>query len=205
MTTTAAATKVLLVRHAHTDAVGRRLVGRTPGVPLSAAGRAQLPALRALVARPRPTALYASPLDRTMETARAIADATGLAIVPCEPLMEVDFGEWTGRTFEDLDTLPEWQHFNSHRASAPVPGGEPAAAVQARIVWALDALRAAHPGETIVAVTHADVIRAAVIHHLGSSLDTVQRIEIAPASVTTIVLGGAWSRIRSLNVTAEPA
>jgi probable phosphoglycerate mutase len=201
---TGTATRILLVRHAHTDAVGRCLAGRTPGVALSEAGRAQLPRLADGVTRLRPVAVYASPLDRAMETARAIADAAGLKVAPCEPLMEVDFGEWTGRTFDDLETLPEWQRFNSHRSTAPVPGGEPAAAVQVRILGALEELRAAHPGETIAAVTHADVIRAAILSHAGSSLDMVHRIEIRPASMSALLIGDGWSRIQSLNVTFGP-
>ena len=105
----------------------------------------------------------------------------GETVAENEPLIEVDFGRWSGMTFDELERDGAWRRFNEHRATAGVPGGERAIDVQARAVAALDRIRAAHPGGRIAVVSHADVIRVAVLHCLGAPLDFVHRIEIAPA------------------------
>lgn len=192
-------TTVLLIRHGHTDAIGRRLVGRTPGVHLTADGRAQAQRLVETL-RAQPIArIFSSPLERAIETAEPLARARGLEITIDEALTEVNFGEWTGLTFEELSRLAEWKRFNAQRSAAEVPGGERPADVQARIVAALERLRAPHPGQTIAAVSHADVIRAAVLHYAGASLDMVHRIEIGPASVTAVALGAGAPRLLYVN------
>lgn len=192
-------TTILLIRHGHTDAIGRRLVGRTPGVHLTADGREQAVRLvETLRARPI-AAIVSSPLERALETAEPLARSRGLAITTDDDLIEVEFGAWTGLTFEELARLPEWVRFNTHRAAADVPGGERPTEVQARIVAAMDRLRQRHPGQTIAAVTHADVIRAAVLHYAGASLDMVHRIEINPASITAVVFVGGEPRLQFVN------
>ena len=70
------------------------------------------------------------------------------------------------------------------------PGGESFSEMQHRIVSTLDRLRAAHPGGTIVCVSHADPIKAAVAHALGTHLDLFQRIVISTCAISVI----AWSR-----------
>ncbi len=192
-------TTILLIRHGHTDAIGRRLVGRAPGVHLTDQGRAQAERLPALL---RPLCIdhiVSSPLERALETADPLARARALTIAVDEGLTEVDFGAWTGMTFDDLSRLPEWQRFNAQRASADVPGGEAPVLLQTRIVAALERLRARHPGETIAAVSHADVIRAAVLSYAGASLDMVYRIEISPASITAVVFTAGGPRILYVN------
>src|SRR4051812_36370539 len=135
----------LLIRHAATAAPGVRLVPRLPGVRLNAEGRAQTAALRARLRDEPLDAIYTSPLERAVETARPLADARGIDVEAVEELNEFDFGDWTGRTFADLARLPEWHRFNTTRLSAPVPNGETAAELQLRIVAALDGLRRLHP------------------------------------------------------------
>ena len=193
----------LLVRHGHTDAVGHRLVGRLPGVALSACGRVQAERLRHRLAAMPLAAVYSSPLERAMETARPLAADHGLHVTRADGLAECDFGDWTGATFADLEQLASWRRFNTHRSLAEVPGGETALDVQRRIVRTLDTLRRSHAGETIVLVTHQDVIRAALLHCAGASLDFYDRFVIAPGSITTLELNDAGWRIAASNTSAE--
>ena len=192
-------TTILLIRHGHTDAIGHRLVGRSPGVHLTDTGRAQAARLPDLLRSRTIARLFSSPLERARETAEPLARARELEVTIDDALTEVDFGAWTGMTFDELARLPEWARFNARRSVAEVPGGERPVDVQARIVSALDRLRAQHPGQTVAAVSHADVIRAAVLHYAGTSLDMVHRIEISPASVTGIALGGRAPRLLFVN------
>jgi probable phosphoglycerate mutase len=192
-------TRILLIRHAHTDAVGRRLAGRMPGVPLSAEGQAEARALRVRLADRMLSAIYSSPQERAIDTAHEVAKARGLEVRVCEDMDELDFGEWTGRSFEELAALSSWRAFNAERATAPVPGGETASQVRTRVVRALAQLRADHPGETIAVVTHQDVIRTAVVHCGGGSLADLDTFEIATTSVTELALEEAACWILSVN------
>jgi probable phosphomutase (TIGR03848 family) len=198
-------TTFLLVRHATTDWVGRGLSGRTPGVSLSPAGRVEAEALAERLAPVRIAAVYSSPLERAMETAEMVARRHGLAVHRRSGLQEIDFGEWTGRDFDLLRSDPRWTRFNTHRATAEVPGGEGMARVQARIGAELDGLAERHPAECVVAVSHADVIRAAVLGVLGLSLDHFGRLEVWPASVTVLERDAAGSRLVRLNDTGPLA
>src|SRR5207302_8120569 len=128
-----------------------------------------------------PAAIYSSPLERAVETAEPLAVRWALQITRREALGEIRFGDWTGRSFAELEQDPRWRLFNARRTAQPVPGGESILEVQARIVSELSCLASRHPGESIVAVSHGDVIRAAVACYLGISLDFLLRFEIAPA------------------------
>ena len=180
-------TTALLIRHGHVDAIGRRLVGRLPGVNLSTSGLSEVERLRRNLAVPL-DAVYSSPLERSHQTAAPLAADRNLELVTLDALTEVDFGDWTGLTFDELDRLPAWHLFNARRSIAPVPNGEPAAQVQARILGVLDQLAKRHAGGTFAVVSHADVIRAAVLHYAAIPLDDFGRIQIDPASVTAVDL-----------------
>jgi broad specificity phosphatase PhoE len=194
---------MLLIRHGHTHVVGRRLVGRLPGVSISARGTAQVAALRRHLATTGLGAVYSSPLERAIQTAEPLARDRGLDVTAMDGLTEVDFGEWTGRTFDELAMLPEWRRFNTHRSTAVVPAGETAVQVQSRFVRTLEHLRQCHPNETIALVSHQDVIRSAVLHCVGAPLDSFDRFEIAPASITALALDGLAWRILCMNGTSH--
>ena len=183
---TAETTTVLLVRHGHTAAVGGRLTGRLAGVELTAEGHRQAHGLIHQLAPLAMAAIYSSPLARALETARPLAAARRLDIITCDGLIEIDFGAWTGLTMDALERLPEWQHFNVSRSRAVIPGGESAAAVQRRAVRAVETIARDHPGATVAAFTHADIIRSILVHYTGRSLDRIHDFDIAPASVTPL-------------------
>ena len=179
----AAVTTMLLIRHARTDAVDTGLSGRE-AVPLNQVGRAQAERLRQRLGTVNIAAVYSSPLDRALETAAVLAEERGLLVEPRMDLIEVDFGCWNGASFDRLAQDPAWIRFNRQRGLAEVPGGERATEVQSRVVRAIDELRMRHPNQTIALVSHADVIRLAVLFAAGSPIDFIHRFEISPASVT---------------------
>lgn len=192
-------TTLLLIRHAQTDAVGQWLAGRMPGVGLNQNGRAQAERLRVRLSSTDLQAIYASPLDRAIETAEPLARDRALRIEPNMDLMEIDFGAWTGKRFDQLAADPQWVRFNRHRSQAAVPGGERATDAQARIARVIDEARITHPHQTVVFVTHADVIRLAVLHLAGAPIDFIHRFEISPASVTAIEYSGDDPRLLYVN------
>lgn len=180
-------TLVLLVRHAVTPTTGVKLPGRAPGLHLSDEGRRQADATAARLAQlPKLAAVYASPLERARETALPIARARGLAVRIERDLAELDIGEWTGLSLKRASRKPEWEIVQRHPSGFRFPGGESFPEMQTRMTAALARLVARHPGEVIAAVSHADPIKAAVAHALGTPLDLFQRIVIAPASITVV-------------------
>src|SRR5688572_5637073 len=196
-------TTVLYVRHGQTPTTGSVLPGRAKGLHLADAGNEQAVAvadrLKALKAI---DAIYASPLERTRETAAPIAKARGLKVVADKGLLECDFGEWTGRQLKELMKLPEWATVQRYPSGFRFPGGESFAEMQTRITGAVAALVAGHPGGTIVCVSHADPIKAAVAAAVGTHLDLFQRINISPCSVTTITYGAGGPFVHHVNATS---
>lgn len=191
-------TTVYLVRHGTHDRLGHMLCGRMEGVGLSDAGWRQADALAGRFRSQDLQAIYSSPLQRTRETAAPIAGATGLSVTTDADLLEIDFGDWTGRRFEDLGGDPLWEVWNRARTLARPPGGESMAEVQARLGRWLERVTR-HPERRIAAVTHADVIKALIARILGFSLDQHDRLEVSPASVTTLVAGDWGAKVLSLN------
>ena len=167
-----APTLVLLVRHGQTPTTGKTLPGRAKGLHLADKGRQQAEAAAARIgALDKVTAVYASPLERTRETAAPIARATGLKVRIDRGLLECDFGSWTGAELKKLNKLPEWTTVQRYPSGFRFPDGESFPEMQTRIVSAIGKLVARHPGETIVAVSHADPIKAAVAHAMQAGLD----------------------------------
>jgi broad specificity phosphatase PhoE len=181
---------VILVRHAAHGQVGRVLTGRKPGVGLSDQGRAQANRLGAFFAEKPVAAVYSSPLQRAQETAAPIAERCGRPLRTHEGLQEIDFGTWTGRAFDSLAGDPAWDEWNARRGSARVPSGESMGEVRTRAVAAVEAIAARHPGQRVVLVSHADVIRGIVAAWLGLALDRLLRFEIGPASISVLAAGG---------------
>jgi len=181
-------TLVLFVRHGLTALTGKKLPGRAKALHLCDEGLRQAEGVaRRLRNVPRIAAVYASPLERARETAQPIASARGLAVRIEPALTDLDVGAWTGRSLGRLRRRREWPVIQRHPSGFRFPGGESFAAMQARMVAAVAALRERHPGRTIVVVSHADPIKATVSHALGAHLDLFQRIAIAPASITAVV------------------
>lgn len=178
---------MLLVRHGATPTTGKILPGRAPGLHLSDLGRAQAEiTAERIAALGAVRAVYASPMERARETARPIAKACALRVRGAADLIECDFGDWTGRQISTLARRKDWKTVQRAPSMFTFPNGESFAGMQLRITEAIRALCAEHPGETIVAVSHADPIKAAAAAALGTPLDLFQRIVVSPCSVTAI-------------------
>lgn len=190
---------ILLIRHASHAHLGKILSGRLAGIGLSSVGEAEAERLADHLRLHDLAAIQSSPVQRARETAQAIVAGRGLAVDIAEALDEIDFGDWTGRAFDALAGDPDWHHWNAHRVSATPPRGESMAAAQARVIAYLEALAARHPGESVAVVTHCDIIRAALAHVLGLSLDAVHRFDVDPASISSIAMGDWGARIMSIN------
>jgi probable phosphoglycerate mutase len=198
-------TTILLVRHGQTPTTGKVLPGRAKGLHLADEGRRQADIAAARIAElERVDAVYSSPLERAKETAAPISRSRGLTTTIDRGLFECDFGDWTGAELKKLMKLPEWQTVQRAPSTFRFPGGESFTEMQTRMVSTLDRLRSAHPGGTIVCVSHADTIKAAVAHALGTHIDLFQRIVISPASITAITWGPGGPAVLAVNSTGRP-
>lgn len=184
---------VYLLRHgAHGD-VGQRLTGRLPDGGLVDEGRAQALAAAAAFER-RPSAIYASPLRRTVETAAILGKAFDLPVTLEPALNEVDFGEWAGKRFDELDCDPHWMVWNVHRDRARCPGGETMGEAQARaLAFAFEA--AARHERPPLLVTHCDIIRALHCWSERRSLKRIHDSDCPPGSLSTLDLAGGEQRV----------
>ena len=197
-------TLVLLVRHGQTPTTGKLLPGRAPGLHLAEAGIEQARrAAERIAALPHIDAIYSSPLERARETAAPIAAATGTKVTVDKGLLECDFGDWTGAELRKLMKLPEWNTVQRYPSGFRFPNGESFAEMQTRMVGAIDDLVARHPGQTIVAVSHADPIKAAVAQALGTHLDLFQRIVISPCSISAILYSAGGPAVLATNSTGD--
>jgi probable phosphoglycerate mutase len=197
-----APTLVLLVRHGLTATTGVKLPGRAPGLHLAEAGQRQAEAAAARIAAlGRVAAVYTSPLERARETAAAIARACRVTARVEPGLNEVQIGRWTGLSIARVRRMRAWHLVLRHPSGFRFPGGEAFPEMQARVVAAVRALCERHPGDTIVAVSHGDPIKATVAHALGVPLDLFNRIVIAPASVTAVAYRPEGPFVLSVNST----
>jgi probable phosphomutase (TIGR03848 family) len=194
-------TTVLLVRHGRTATTGSVLPGRSPGLHLSPEGTAQAGRAAERIAPLSPAAVYASPMERTRETAAPIARASGNRVRTARGLIECDFGEWTGKKLATLRRKAEWKAVQDSPSVFRCPGGESFAEMQQRIWDQLEELVAGHPGETIVAVSHADPIKAAIAMAGGVHLDNFQRLVVSPCSVTALLFGAGAPIVLCVNTT----
>ena len=207
-------TLVLLVRHGKTPTTGSVLPGRASGLHLADEGIAQAEAVAARIRALHEvragakdgvgvTAVYASPMERTRETAAPIAKALGVRTRVRKGLVECDFGDWTGRKLAELYKLPEWKTVQQHPSGFRFPRGESFGEMQARMVDAVNGIVADHPGETVVAVSHADTIKAAVASALGTPLDLFQRIVIGQCAVSAILYSSHGPTVLAVNHTDD--
>jgi len=193
-------TTLYLIRHGACEGLGRGLNGRAPGIHLTRAGAEQADALGAAFATLPIAAIYSSPLERARETAECIAARHAKPIVVESDIDEIDFGDWTAKSFEQLDADIAWRRFNSFRCGTPAPSGEAMISVQARMVNAMIRLQGSHPGDPIVVVSHGDPIKAVLAHYLGMPLDLLPRLEVSPGSISALALAPGFARVLAVNI-----
>ena len=188
-----------LVRHGQHGLLGRVLAGRMPGVGLTERGRAEIAAVAERLAEEPIAAIYSSPLQRTRESAEIVAARLQLGIEFRDDVIELDFGEWTGTTFDLIRADPRWEAWRTQRSIARIPGGESMREVQKRVVDALLDLNRRHPHQSVVVVSHGDVIRSALLYALGMPLDSYNSIEIGQGSISALRLDPGGIRVLAMN------
>lgn len=194
---------LLLVRHALTEQTGKRLTGWRPGIHLSAEGREQVAALTQRLGPVNVAAVYSSPLDRALETAKPIAAAKGLRVRVREELGEVHYGHWEGKPLRALAKTKLWRQVRSRPSQARFPGGDSLRDTQVRVVDAVERIVEENSKGVVVAVTHGDPIRLLAAHYAGVHLDLYQRLVVAPASLSAFWLGDGGPFVLKLNDTAD--
>jgi probable phosphoglycerate mutase len=197
-------TTLYLIRHGHNDFLGKRkLAGRMPNVHLSSEGCCQAEALGRILSSVKFEAIYASPLERAVETAEPLARDQGLDILIREGLIEIGYGSWQGQSLKALRRRKLWPIIQSTPSLARFPEGESFPEAQARVVAELEALRGLHRSKraSIACVFHSDPIKLAIAHYLGMPLDLFQRITIAPASMSVLAVSDRHVRVMGLNDT----
>ncbi|MGH3732540.1 MAG: MSMEG_4193 family putative phosphomutase [Acidimicrobiales bacterium] len=198
-------TTVLFVRHGATDTTGSVLPGRARGLHLSERGREQAAALaeRLKDLSAKPTALYVSPLERARETAAPIAKALRLRAVVDQGLTECDFGLWTGKRLSTLARRAEWRTIQHSPSTFRFPEGESFSEMQVRVWDAVTKIVRRHRNRTVIVVSHADPIKAAVTYAQGVPLDLFQRTVISPASLSAVAFSAGWPVVLCLNNTGS--
>ena len=196
------ATVVILVRHGHTPTTGKILPGRTKGLHLSDLGKDQAEKVASYLSSLNSvSAIYSSPMERTLETAKPIAKAFGKRVRKHQGLIEADFGKWTGRKLSELRKLNDWEKVQKNPSLFRFPGGESFMEMQSRMVSTVTNICENHRGEIVVAVSHADTIKAFLTAALGTPLDLFQRLHISPWSVSAVTFGVKSPFVLAVNST----
>lgn len=197
-------TTVLLIRHASVDAIGRCLAGRATGVRLNAKGQMEAKELAGRLAGINIAGIYSSPLERAIETAQPLSKARGLPVHICNELTDVDYGDWTGKSFGHLDGNPEWRRFNTSRTTTIIPGGEHVTHVRDRMSRAVASICIQYKSSTIAVFSHCDPIRVALVHFAGKSLDSILSFAIDPVSISAVRFSSQKPRILAVNHLSVP-
>jgi probable phosphoglycerate mutase len=193
----------LLISHASSTEHDERVLGRAANVQLSDVGRAQASRLAERLGRLKISAVYSSPLQRAHQTAEALASRHRLEVRTREPLTELDFGEWSGLSYDTLDEISRWHVYNVYRTGTRPPGGEMLVEAQTRMVAEINRLSAVHSPHVVAVVSHVDPLRALIGHFAGIPIELLERIELAPASVSVLSLTTTGARLRRLNDTGD--
>jgi len=194
-------TLILFIRHGQTETTGKILPGRAKGLSLSSEGLIQASKVAEQIrdSECKPSVLYMSPMERTKQTAAPIASILGLRKQINKGLNEADFGEWTGKELKDLRKLKEWRQVQDAPSTFRFPGGESFIEMQTRIVNAVEKMVNDHPGETLICVSHADMIKSVIAHSLGMHLDQFQRLVISPCSSSAVLFGNSKPTVLFVN------
>jgi probable phosphoglycerate mutase len=171
-------TTFFLIRHGNTTA-GNKISGRDKGYHLSENGQMQVKRLGERLANVHFDAIYCSPMERTQETAKAVAEKHNIEPKILDKIIEVDFGDWTGKSFDELESIQQWKLFHIFRSGTRVPNGEHMIEIQMRMVTEIERLRALHPDGTVAIVSHGDPIRTAIVYYAGMPMDFMLRLNIS--------------------------
>ncbi len=199
--------RLFVVRHAESEYSRERRFTGWSDVPLSVEGRRQCAALVQAFDGCAADGVYASPLQRARATAEAIAALHGQAVRVDAAFREMGFGDWEGVTAaEAAERFPEdFALWRGDPGRFHRPGGERLAEVAARVTAGRDALRAAHPGGTLILVTHAIVARLLVLDALGLGPERLWAVDATPAGISELEYHDDWVTVHRMNTLAHLA
>ncbi len=165
------------------------LVGRSPGVHLNEKGQQQAQNLARQLADAPLAAIYSSPMERALETARPLAEAKGLAIQERQGLTELDYGAWMGHPFSQLQRTKLWKQLRADPSEIRFPEGESICEAQERAVCELEAIASqCQDKDLVVCFTHGDIVRLLVAHYLDMPLKAYQKLGVNTASITVLAM-----------------
>lgn len=191
---------LLLMRHGETAWNRDKRIMGDLDIALSDHGRAQCSEAAALLAGFGIDRIVTSPLRRAAETAAIVASSLDVPVTGDPRLVEVRFGDWQGKTYEEVSTDPRYLAFASDPVATATPGGETVATVQGR---GLEALSAVRGGECVLFVTHGDIIRTLLCHFLATPLGQYRRIRTDNCGLSAIEVGRGMPEVKFLNVLAD--
>ena len=199
--------RLFLVRHGETESNRQGLALGRADVPLNDLGREQAAQVAAALADEPLLAVYASPLQRTVDTAKPVAAAHDLPVSIEPAFIEMDVGEVEGLTFTELrerypQLLETWASADGPQSA--MPGGERLLDVQLRATEAVRALAARHAEGAVCVVTHNFVILSLLADVLAIDLASFRRLRHAVGAITTLELRhGRHTRVLRLNDTCH--
>ncbi len=188
-----------LVRHGSNDLLGKALAARLPNVRLNARGRDEAARAAQALKGKGIGRIVSSPLERARETAQPLAEALGLAVEIDEGFQEIAFGDWSGKSMAELESMPEWKRFNEYRSGVRIPNGETMLESQSRVVRSLERLYRENPAGAVAIFSHGDPIKLALAYFLGVPLDLFTRFEIGVGSFSILRLEESGPQILGVN------
>lgn len=192
-------TRIDLIRHGNHPLVGQVLCGRMPGVAIDAKGRSQMAQCAEQLARFGVDIVESSPQQRALQSADIIASRCGTAVELVSAVDEIEMGDWTGIAFAELARSASWQAWNRRRSLEQPPNGESAGSLQRRVVRHLEEIRLERSGARIAVVSHAELIRVALMHYLRIPLDDFQLLDVEPGSISTLFIQRSRTVVTRIN------
>jgi probable phosphomutase (TIGR03848 family) len=192
--------EIILLRHAHSSAnLKGILAGRDNTISLSERGVLEAQEVARALASYSFDAIFTSPLKRCLETVAPYLKSTGQKAVKSEALLEMEYGDWSGKSLAKLSKQKMWSIIQSRPSTVRFPSGESFLEMSTRANQGV--MDMSKGKKRILIVSHGDVIKSIIAHHLGLPLDSFQRISVDPASLTTIKFPP--SQVISMNSTTH--
>ena len=196
--------RLFLIRHGRAEVPDEPRYWGSTDVPLSDLGRRQAGLLAGWAVGEELQSVFVSPLQRALDTGRAIAETCGRNVCELDDLREIDFGEWEGLSYTEIMAgYPEKaETWMAAPAEFTFPGGESAEAFRTRVEGALHGLIDGSSGDVAV-VAHGGVLRAAITHLCKWPAEAFLSFALDVAGITTFELYDDMALLKGLNDTCH--
>ena len=191
--------EIILVRHGQTDwNRDRRIMGHRP-IPLNSTGKKESGLLAKALVDVDIDAIYTSPLMRAFQTARILSSGRNVKLEKSSEIAEIDYGQWVGRTFEEVSQEKSFRVYHTNPRHAQAPGGEKMTSVAKRAVGFIEKIRKEHKKGRVLVVSHADVIKVILVNYLGIDLNEILRLRIDNSSLSLLWFKEKRARVMAVN------